>query len=190
MQALHKACFRKRSNSVPTTEDERRPHEYGECVELVKDKVGRSHVSHQRLGPAQLFLRSIKYSPVTIATHAADWLRTVASYLKTRPETFAVNTSGDGCSDLACSRLPNMICYFDALVELQKTYPRLAYAQFGQYAPDDSPCNPIERMWATARGDRKQEAPRAVVLCLCGRGLGPSLADIRAVSGAEEGKGV
>jgi hypothetical protein len=42
-----------------------------------------------------------------------------------------------------------MLCWFDVFLRLQKLYPRFVYAQFGQYTPDDSPSNSIERMWAT-----------------------------------------
>jgi hypothetical protein len=50
---------------------------------------------------------------------------------------------------LTSSRVPNMICHFDAFLRLRKLFPRFVYAQFGQYALDDSPLNKIERMWAT-----------------------------------------
>lgn len=60
-----------------------------------------------------------------------------------------VNTCGDGCQDLTCSRIPNMICYFDKVVELTREFNQTVYYHFGQYAPNDSPSNQIERTWAS-----------------------------------------
>jgi hypothetical protein len=56
-----------------------------------------------------------------------------------------------------------MLCHFDAFLRLTTEFPRLCYmyVQFGQYAPDDSPLNRIERMWAT-------ESKKLRGLTMCG----------------------
>jgi hypothetical protein len=140
---------RGRSWSFPLDREEEAKRDYGACADIIKDAVGRNHAHVSALGPAQLWLRSVKYNPVSIVTHVSDWERMMQSYFTSHRRAYAVNTCGDGCQDLTSSRVPNMICHFDAFLRLRKLFPRFVYAQFGQFAPDDSPLNKIERMWAT-----------------------------------------
>ena len=139
---------RRRAGSFPLDRKQQLVLAYGQSTNIIKDSVGRNHAFVSALGPATLYLRSVKFNPVTIATHVSDWERMVQAYLTSHPRAFAVDTCGDGCQDLTCSRVPNMICHFDAFLKLTKEFPRVFFAQFGQYAPDDSPMNAIERMWA------------------------------------------
>ena len=74
--------------------------------------------------------------------------RTVETFLVDNRKVFAINSCGDGCQDLNCSRMPNMLLFLDVAKVLMTKY-NLVYVNFGQYAPDDSPLNRIERLWAS-----------------------------------------
>ena len=84
---------------------------------------------------------------MTILTHASDWEDTVRSYMEDNPNTCAINTTGDGCSDLSSTRIVNMLAYWKRLKPLMIQY-NLVLVFFSQFWPEDSPSNKIERNWA------------------------------------------
>jgi hypothetical protein len=138
--------MRPRANSWPFVEAKSDVN-----FETTVDAKGRVHVACPRMGPANLFLRSNKYNPVSIATHVVDWVKTFTAYMGLQQgsphPTVAVSTTGDGCQDLTSSRIVNMLLWWLAIRPLMVTY-NLVYAIFGQFWPDDSPSNDIERKWA------------------------------------------